>query len=228
MTSKNLYKHITDSFPADLKTISELSKSSAGKSLVNNEKKLYDYDSITKKVYHEIKVPSSADALLVTDRQILLTEYKSGFKRHISKKTLDYSQLTCPDDPSKICHPYADLLVDKGNLECDELLDSLKFKALESYITLEKKLFPLCNDNPNNKKTKLIYSVVIDDYVDSMEDTLTELASTSSDTNSFSNIRNSLSRFVGLSDTTDEDYYYDEIKVFNPHEYNCYITPLIS
>ena len=32
-------------------------------------------------------------------------------------------------------------LIDKGKFETKELLDSLKFKAIESFVTLEKKLF---------------------------------------------------------------------------------------
>lgn len=42
--------------------------------------------------------------------------------------------------------------MDKGNLETAELLDSIKFKAIESYLTLEKKLLPLCMDFPNDKQ----------------------------------------------------------------------------
>lgn len=225
MIQKDLCNYITSEFSDYLEPISLLSKSTEGKVLVKDERKLYNFDKITEKVYNNLKVPSSADALFATSKELLFTEFKSGFKRKISEETIDYNKLTCPDDNTKICKDYAKLLIDKGKLETKELLDSLKFKAIESFVTLEKKLFAFCPASvPENKHIKVIFCVVIDDYIDSMEDTLTELADKPSASNTLTNVRASLSRFVGLKTSDGQDYFYDEIKVLSPYEYTQYIN----
>lgn len=224
MIQKDLCGYITTRFSKSLEPISSLSKSDKGKVLVDDKRKSYNFDKITEIVYDNKKVPASADALLATDKEVLLTEFKSGFKRKISKKNLDYSRLTCPDDKTKVCKEYGDLLIEKGNLESEELLDSLKFKAIESYITLEKRILPVCDDLLTTKQVRLVFGVVIDDYVDSMEDTLTELAGIGSSSNTVTNIKDALSRFVGLEDVDNIDYYYDEVIVFSPYEYGKYIN----
>ena len=228
MIEKDLYTYITDAYQEDLEPISSLSKSTNGDILVNDNRYLYNFDKITEKAYNHIKTPSSADSLLVTDKIVLLTEFKSGFKRRISRETIDYSKLTCPDDATKVCKDYGKLLIQKGKLETGELLDSIKFKAIESYVTLEKKLFPLCSTLSHNNKLRIIFCVVIDDYVDSMEDSLLELANESSSSNTFTNIKSSLSRFVNIKTHDNEDFYYDEIKVLSPYEYQQYLSLYIA
>ena len=229
MIQKDLSNYIISEFSDYLESISLLSKSTEGKVLVEDERELYNFDKITEKVYNNIKVPSSADALLITDKELLLTEFKSGFKRKISKETIDYSRLTCPDDNMKICKDYAKLLIDKGKLETRELLDSLKFKAIESFVTLEKKLFPLCEgDLSGNKRVKITFCVVVDDYIDSMEDTLAELANKPSVSNTLCDVKSSLSRFTGLKTPDGMDYFYDEIKVFSPYEFRQYINRFVA
>lgn len=226
MIKKDVCSYIIDNFFDKTEPISILSKSDKGKVLVNDETSAYNYDKITKQVYGYIKYPTSADALLVNDKIILLTEFKSGFKRNISKETLDYSMLTCPDDDAKICRDYANLLLDKGKLETEELMDSIKFKAIESYITLDKKILPLCNDFLNDRHLRVIFCVVVDDYIDSMEDTLTELAAKPTSCNTFNRVKSSLLRFVNIKTSDNEDYYYDEIKVLSPYEYKRYLNSI--
>lgn len=223
MIQKDVYSYIIAEFSRYLEPISVLSRSTQGKVLVKDNRNLYNFDKITEFVYNNTKIPSSADALLVTESVILLTEFKSGFKRNISRETIDYSRLTCPDDNSKICKDFADLLLSKGELETNELLDSLKFKAIESYVTLEKKVFPLCCKCLTSKCARVIFCVVIDDYVESMEDTLSELAGKPIISNSMEKVRMSLSRFVNLTTSDNKRYFYDEIKVCSPYEYIQYI-----
>ena len=229
MIQKDLYTYITNACPSDLlEPISSLSKSTKGKALVNDSRRLYNFDKMTERAYNNIKVPASADSLLVTDKIVLLTEFKSGFKRKISKETINYSKLTCPDDATKVCKDYGNLLISKGKLETSELLDSIKFKAIESYVTLEKKFFPLCRTLSDNYKLRIIFCVVIDDYVDNMEESLLELSNVSSSSNTFTNIKSSLSRFVNMKTQTGEDFYYDEIKVLSPYEYQQYLHSYIA
>ena len=147
--------------------------------------------------------------------------------RKISRENIDDDKLICPHDTAKVCKDYGNLLIAKGNLETRELLDSIKFKAIESYVTLEKKFFLLCSTLSHDNKLRVIFCVVIDDYVDSMEDSLLELANVSSASNSFTDIKSSLFRFVNLKTQNNEDFYYDEIKVLSPYEYQQYLSSYI-
>ena len=54
-----------------------------------------------------------------------------------------------------------------------------------------------------------------------MEDTLNVLAKKTSDTNTITSLRQSLSRFCK---TAEKDYYYDEIKVFSSYEFKNFVT----
>ena len=121
MIQKDLYTYIINNFEEFLEPISSLSKSKDGKILVNDDRVLYNFDNITKKAYNYKKVPASADSIIVTKNTVLLTEFKSGFKRKISEETIDYNKLTCPYNSSKICKDYGDLLISKGNMETNEL-----------------------------------------------------------------------------------------------------------
>ncbi len=226
MSRKDIYGYINNNFKEFLEPISELSKS-AKTVLVNDNRHLFNFDKITENIYEGKKVPSSADSLWVKGNEILLTEFKSGFKRKISKETLDDSKLKCPYDETRVCKDFGKLLIDKGKLETNELLDSLKFKAIESYITLEKKIFPLC-PLPSKGKIRVIFCAVVDDYVDSMEDTLSELAGGFINTNTFQQVRDSLSRFIGLKSQDGENFYYDKIEIMSPYEYQKYISKYFS
>lgn len=227
MIKKDVSSYISENFADNSESVSMLSKSEKGNSLVSDETKLYDFDRITKKIYGSEKCPTSADALLVTDKILLLTEFKSGFKRKISQETLNYEWLTCPDDGTKVCKDYAKLLIDKGKLEINELLDSIKFKAVESYMTLEKKIMPSCKEFFDGRRLRAIFCVVIDDYVDSMEDTLAELAEKQPSNNMFDRVKSALVRFVNLKSSDGTDYYYDEVKILSPYEYKSYINSMM-
>ena len=60
-----------------------------------------------------------------------------------------------------------------------------------------------------------------------MEDSLLELANVSYASNSFTDIKSSLSRFVNLKTQNNEDFYFDEIKVLSPYEYQQYLSSYI-
>lgn len=59
-----------------------ISESDNGKSLVQSEVKLYDFDAITKKLF-DPKLPSSVDGLNGCGKKLLLVEFKSGFRDEI-------------------------------------------------------------------------------------------------------------------------------------------------
>lgn len=219
MVSKDIFSYITQNYEDNLDSITKLSETGRGQSLVIDERELYNFDDITTILYNNIKCPTSADSLLVTKRIVEFVEFKSGFHKKITKKNCDYSKLSCLSDNSKTCMGYADLLFKKQDLETDELLDSLKMKAIESYMTLEKKILPKCESYADTMHIRLVFCVVVDDYIDVMEDTLNELANETSDSNTITQVKSSLSRFVNHKDTAGNDYLYDELKVLSPHEF---------
>lgn len=217
MVAKDVKSYLVSNCDEYLETISELSRSDAGKVLVKDERKLYNYDKVTKEFY-STKTPDSVDAIYATNRKVFFVEFKSGFKKKISKENFDKSLMTCPDDDVKYCKAYATLFFKIQEKENEILRYSIHMKAIESYMTFIKEIEP--NSQDDEKTKLLVFCVVIDDYVESMEDILTGLAKKPSDTNTITSLRQSLSRF---RKNGRKDYYYDEINVFSPHEFKVFI-----
>ena len=107
--------------------------------------------------------------------------------------------------------------------ENDELVASIRKKAIESYITLEKHVFPLCRDSDGQKRLR--YVAVIDaDSVDGIEDTLADLAGGKNvEGNPFISVRKALQRLVGMSDAEGLSYFYDEIQVMSAMEFQNHL-----
>lgn len=228
MIQKDVCKYVASLYKDNyMESITLLSKPNNGKSLVEDERCEYNFDNITKAIYSNRDVPASADALFVSDKIVLFTEFKTGFKRKITYDNLDYSKLSCPKFPNITCDEYGKLLIDKSKLEVSELLDSLKFKAIESYITLEKYILPHCLDI-SEKRQRVVFCVVIDDVVDDLEDGLLELSNEISENNSFSNVKSSLERFVSVPLNDDDSFFYDEVIVKSPYDYKKYISKFMD
>lgn len=225
MITKDVAEYLSRVYERELESVTELSESGKGISLVNDERQMYNFDKITEQISGKHEAPNSADAMLVTNRQILFTEFKSGFVKKINKKNFDYKRMDCPDEPSKTCKPYADLFIEKQNMENEQLLDSLKLKAIESYTTLEKQILPLCKDKTIGKAVRCVYGVVIDVPNDKEEDILNQLAELKDEEseNAIAQIRQSLRRLSGNKCVNNETYLYDEIKVFSPYEFKKYL-----
>ena len=85
MITKDIKSYLTDKYDAYLESVSELSKNDKGKVLVDDERKLYNFDKITEVIFPGNK-PESADAIYATNKRIFLVEFKSGFKKKITKK----------------------------------------------------------------------------------------------------------------------------------------------
>ena len=108
-----------------------------------------------------------------------------------------------------------------------ELISSIRFKAIESYITMEKKIFPDCSNIDVSIPIKL--TVVIDENeIDNIEDTYAELAgNVETKDNCFQQIRNSLKRLKRQKSADKADYYYDSIDVISAQDYlnRCSMMP---
>lgn len=218
MITKDIKSHLSDKYIECLDTISNMSKSDNGKTLVQDERQLYNFDKITEFLYGNPH-PESVDSIYASERKIYFVEYKSGFKKKVSKENFKKESMSCPDEEGKYCEPFAKLFFKNQRNEDKILYYSIHMKAIESYMTFINEIEPKSDEDGTRKN--LVLCVVIDDYVESMEDILTGLAKKVSKTNYMTSLRQSLARFHKNSK---KDYYYDEIKVFSPYEFKKFVT----
>ena len=200
-----------------LKTVTELSKDKrTGRSLVESEKLLYDFDEICGLLFPEDKKPASADGLEITPREVRLIEFKSGFHKKITREDFDEVEGRC-DTTGKVCEKYWKMFSQKQAKETAELLSSIRFKALESYLTLEK-LLSSCQGT--DRPLRLVLIVVADvDAVDGMVDILEDLSKRGQGSrNSLEQIRSSLKKYA-QADERGNTYCYDRIDVLDPSQY---------
>ena len=180
--------------------------------------KLYNFDSVCKSIFEPNTMPTSTDALNFSSRTIELIEFKSGFKQRITKYNFNPEEGKCTPK-GQVCKDYWDLFFKNQELKISQHISSIRFKAIESYITLEKMVFPLCQDVVTPISLKLLV------VIDSIEDTYAELAG-NSDTentvakhNSLTAIRIALRRLKNLHDANNNDYLYDCIEVLSVQDY---------
>jgi hypothetical protein len=102
------------------------------------------------------------------------------------------------------------------------LIAAIRLKAIESYITIEKQVLPLCITSKTQKPLRIIFTVVIDeDGIDSMEETLAELAGVKTvRDNYFFSIKQALSRLNKQTSMDGSTYYYDAIEVLSAQDYS--------
>ena len=212
MITKDVKAYLADNFADYLESVSELSKSNGEKVLVWDERRLYNFDKITEKIYPN-HTPESADAVFATDREVFFVEFKSGFQKKISRANFDEKYMSCYDNPEKYCEAYAKLFFRNQRNEDKILRHSLHMKAIESYMTFMQEIVPRSDEEQVQGNKHLTYCVVVDDYVEHMEDILNSLAKKTSETNLIENLRKSLSRF---RKSRLKNYYYDDIEVLSP------------
>ena len=202
-----------------LTPVTQLSKSGPGnKPLVKSAAQMYSYDDICAGLFPPEKVPTSADGIEITDRSVRFIEFKSGFKKKITKYNFEEEKGRCKAAQT-VCKDYWDLFFKKQEKETNELIASIRFKALESYLTMEKQLLPCCQDIP--KPISVTFTAVIDgDAVENMVDTLAGLSGKRevSDT-SFARVKKALSRLECLQDAEGNTYCYDKIEVLSAQDY---------
>lgn len=151
-----------------------------------------------------------------------LVEFKSGFKQRITKQKFDSDKGTCKKaNPPEICADYWNTFWELQDKKRGELLESIRSKAIESYILLEKHILPICEELQDGQKMQLVFTVVVDeDGVDGIEDTLAELAEVEPETdNSLTSIRQSLKRLVNRQDIRGNHYFYDRVEVLSAKDF---------
>lgn len=235
MTKRDLLGYLNSNFTEFKQQITILSKKDEiHGSLVLSTDKMYNFDEISKAVYSTSSCPTSTDCICATADQIILVEFKSGFKQRITKDSFNVKEGTCKKitDEEYLCKDYWNLFWKNQKHEREILLDSLKLKAIESYITLEKQILPRCEEINDSKLIPIKYIVVIDEGgIDEMENILGDLAQKSPNSNNtFSEIKNSLSRYLKRQDCASNEYFYSEILVMSVseflHKINLGIIPI--
>lgn len=231
MITKNLPKYATERLEDYIISVTNASKSQTGVPLVTSDASIYCFDEICKLFYAQHNSATSADGLLFPKGNIELVEFKSGFSRRITKDKFDPSKGACPTlkekhDVEHVCDYYWKLFWKLADKERSELIDSIRSKAIESYILLEKHIFPACEDMENKRNLQLILTVVVDeDGVDGIEDTLAELAEEEVSTdNSLSSIRQALKRLNIRQDANGTPYFYDRIEVLTAKDFKNRIS----
>lgn len=219
MLTKDLLSYAETNWRSFKTTVSVISENEhTHVPLVTGDKLLFHFDKISESLYAKGKAPTSADGMEVTNKSVELIEFKSGFKRKTTKNNFDEKQAWC-NDGKKVCTQYWELFFKEQEKEIAELISSIRFKAIESYITLEKYILPKCQYSCQHIPLKFL--VVIDEEeVDSMEDTLAGLAGKEDiKDNHFSAIRSALRRLIGQRDANENEYYYDCIEVLSASDY---------
>lgn len=202
-------------------SITDISKSgNCNGSLVQSTEVIYSFDQICQFLFSNDRCPSSADGLAFTKKALLLIEFKSGFKQNITKDNYDPDKAKC-EYSGEPCPYYYQLFRENRKLKREELIHSIRLKAIESVVTLEKHVFPCCCKDFREKRIPINFIVVIDGYfTEGIEDILATLAkSPCPGENVYNSIKQALSRLMGNQDYNRNIYYYDKIEVMSCAEF---------
>lgn len=173
MAAQDVKNYADENWNQYLESITELSKEQKnGNALVTSDRQMYNFDKITKKIYAKRSngVPTSADALAFSKKHIQFVEFKSGFKKKITKNTMDKEKAKC-DKTNAFCNDYWNLFFKNQETETIGLINSLQMKAADSYMTLEKQILPMCQSDIDRVLVDL-WVIIDEDEIDYMEDTL--------------------------------------------------------
>lgn len=221
MVNANLLEYADKNWKAFLKPISDLSKPcSKEKSLVECDKMQYSFDAIYKSfgVKHPL---CSADAIEISQNEIVLIEYKTGFKDKM-KVQLDPKLAVCDKiSGNKVeCTDVFDALASVRKKDKELLKQSIKTKAIDSWTILEKMIFPKCSCK---NEVKVVYSVVVDVNPPDGEMAIMEKMSKQDSGSQLSAIKDSLKKYILTSDDGD-NLLFDDIKVYSSNEYQSIIN----
>lgn len=235
MTSKDIFQYAQNNWNRHKKTITVISET--GKmdnqgnpiSLVKSDLMIYCFDDISENIYQDKRKDKTAsvDGMIITNKVVYLVEFKSGFKRKITKENFDKTKMTC-DQTKEFCEEYANLFLKNSNKEIVELKTNIQLKTIESYWTFEKEIFPFCQElQPTKSNYRIEMIVVIDgNSDDAMLAALAELSKGTKTDKIFSDINKSLKKYKKTKDGNGNDYYYDEIKVMSTYEFEAFIKQI--
>lgn len=220
MTNKNLFQFAESNWGTYKGSITNISRSNNGESLVLHSTEIYNFDLICKDLFPHGNPPCSADGICCTNNSIELIEFKSGFKQKLTKSNYDPKLAECPTHHEE-CVPYYKIFWENQKRKNQELIESIRSKAIESYILLEKHFLLQCAEKDDGAPSKLSLTVVIDDAgIDGNENILSELAGEENvNDNNIYSIKQALNRLINKTDANGAPYFYDQISVLTAEEY---------
>lgn len=236
MINKKLQQYFEQTWCGNeyIKPLCIVSKNDNGQVLVDRLEKVYWFDEITRKIYEGINnKPSSVDGVFFVENSAYFVEFKTGFKKKITKENFDDTLAECPKT-KRLCEDYKNWFFEMQRRKQKELSTSIKFKAIESYITLEKQILPMCDCAENGCKVKLIIVIDEKDDEDEYESDLWDLSGKYSPTNKvkcincFKTISDSLQGYKGKRDKQSPpcDYFYDDIQVLSVKKFEKFLDGL--
>ena len=234
MTNKDVQAFARENWADKTDTISSISSSGNRRTtgqeciLVDNDTLIYSFDNINAIFYPNNK-PDSVDGLFFVKKKICFVEFKTGFRKIVTRENYP-STMRIPCDKSE-CEGYTKLFFKNQDNETKIIRHSIKTKALETYITLEKQIFPKCKEVPK-KMNLYLYIVIDEDPIEEMEDILFDLTpaqkkNPQKDTEC-SKLRESLKRYIKAKDCDGNEYFYDEIEVMPASKFKNLINEINS
>lgn len=207
------------------KSYRELSANSKGSLIESEKEEAYDFDEITEYIFPKNK-PTSADAILIKNRNIFLIEFKSGFERKLSVENIASKECQC-EETGHACEKYSVLL--KGNLKNieRELKANLFQKAAESRWVLEYHLLPEVLKESEHTEFRVSYIIVTDKVkenpVDAMEQILDESANIHRKDNFYERMEASVKRLYCESRFGKKAFYH-KVEVCSVQEFQQKIS----
>lgn len=212
MSIQTIQNYLQENYHDCLEAVSEIARSNGCQpSLIQSSQLMYNFDKINQRIYPGNSCFCSADALFFRQDCIELIEFKTGFKRRITKQNWKPEKAQC-DYLEGVCEEYWRLFWKLEEREKHILIDSIKDKAVESYVTLEKHIL---RRRTGDAVVPLRYIAVIDgESMEDYENTLSELSSMSAaPSNSIHQVKAALSKLRKCKDCKGTSYYYDDIMV---------------
>lgn len=225
MINKDIFAYLEEKYENYKQPITNISMClNTQNPMVVDERQVYNFDIITRELFDSKHLPTSVDGIDIRDGIVELIEFKTGFKQRITKDNFDEDKMKC-EKTNHLCEEYKELFFDNQERKIKELIASIRMKAIESYITLEKHILPECQDN----EPLLIKLIIVIDAEPSevMEDTLSILAGDHAkcgSDNIFNNLRTALSRLIKVKSVNNLDYFYDDIIVVSVADYKNMIV----
>lgn len=214
MIREDVRKYAEERWGKYRKTISCISRNerNGGSPLVESEEMIYCFDDIVKDLFKGEQLPASVDGIAFSSSAIHLFEFKTGFRNKIDLRNMDREKANC-EKINAFCDDYWKIFRKNRELEKQELRNSIRMKAAETYTVLEKKILPLCIKH-EAAEIRLILWVIIDtDASEQIEEVMGEVACKTPVENEHMKLRRAIERFQRHKDADGNDYYYDEIRV---------------
>lgn len=227
MINKNVEQYFSNEWSNYYKEVTETSKIDDKNSLIVAKNKEYKFDDIVKEIFVDNECPKSVDAVRFTDESCFFVEYKSGFRDKITVQNLR-RPVECRQHPETLCTEFYEFYGDARNKAKGALIFALEMKAIESYVFLQQCILPLIVESGD--KIPLILHIVIDiDPVERMIEIQKGVLTKKESKNiNIEKINDSLRRLKNCFKPSNDDYYFDEVKVWSSSEYGIYLSNLLN